>query len=156
MKPNIMKTVFSLLNLCSAPGGSRLGKSLYQVFSVSPPLPPVLFSLLPSSALFCAPGCWRVQNMSPGTLSTQFLVRFSQWERLAGGKRERLDSSSLLRTLVFSENCVCLSVGVKPINTTKPNMGRSKDLLSATSKENIGDLSQRSIFSNNKTGKALN
>ena len=71
-------------------------------------------------------------------------------------ERERLGSSSLLCSLVFAENCVCLLVGVEPVGTTKPKMGRRKDLLPATSKENLRDLSQRSIFSNGKTGKALN
>lgn len=95
-----------------------------------------------------------MQNLSPGTLSSQFPVRFSQCERLAGGKRERLGSSSLLCTLVFSENCICLLVGVESVDTTKPKMGRRKDLLPATSKENLRDLSQRSVFSNGKTEKA--
>ena len=47
-------------------------------------------------------------------------------------------------------------MGVKPIDTTEPNVGGKKDaLLLAASKENTGDLSQSSVSLNGKIGEVL-
>lgn len=151
MKPNITKSVFPPDFMLSSWGISSWKVSISGVFCLPTPAP---CPFLPSSFL-CPVLCprrltcaehvtWHPVHSIPGEIQPMG----------EAGRRE--DSSSLLRTLVFSESCVCLLVAVESIDTTKPNMGRSKDLLSATSKENIGDLSQRSIFLNNKTGKALN
>ena len=44
-------------------------------------------------------------------------------------------------------------MGVKPIDTTEPNVGGKKDaLLLAAGKENTGDLSQSSVSLNSKIG----
>ena len=78
--------------------------------------------------------------------------------RLEGRRKERevgVFRPYLLHVLVFPENWVHLLVGVEPIDTTKPKMGRRKDLLLATSKENTGDLSQSSVCPNSKNGKVL-
>ena len=46
--------------------------------------------------------------------------------------------------------------GVEPKDTTKPKIGRRKELLLiAASKENTGDLSQSSVSRNNKIGEVL-
>ena len=52
------------------------------------------------------------------------------------------------RVLLVTQNCVHLSVGVKPIDKTKPKIRRRKDLLPAASKENTRDLSQSSVSPN--------
>ena len=54
--------------------------------------------------------------------------------------------------LLLPENRVCLLVGVKPKDTTKPKSGRRKDVLFAASKENTGDPSQSTVSPNSKTG----
>ena len=50
------------------------------------------------------------------------------------------------KVLLLSENWVYLLVGVEPIETTKPKIGRRKDLLLlAAGKQNTGDHSQSSV-----------
>ena len=44
-------------------------------------------------------------------------------------------------------------VGVKPKDTTKPQIGKRKDLLLAASKENSRDLSLSNVFPNIKIRK---
>ena len=46
-------------------------------------------------------------------------------------------------------------VVVEPKDTTKPKMGRRKDLLLAASKESTEDLSQGSVSLNGKIGEVL-
>ena len=55
----------------------------------------------------------------------------------------------------YPKNGVRLLVGVEPEDTTKPKIRRRKDLLLAASKEHTGDLSQRSVSPNGKTGEVL-
>ena len=54
-----------------------------------------------------------------------------------------------------TKNWVRLLVGIKPKDTTKPKIGRRKDLLLAATKENTGGLSQSSVSSNSKIGEVL-
>ena len=62
----------------------------------------------------------------------------------------------LILLTVVPKNWVHLLVGVEPIDTTKPKIGRRKDLLLlAASKENTGDLSQSIVTLNNKIGEVL-
>ena len=57
---------------------------------------------------------------------------------------------------ILPPNWVCLLMGVKPIDTTKPKIGRRRDLLLlAASKENTGDLSQSSGSRNSKIGEVF-
>ena len=56
---------------------------------------------------------------------------------------------------MLPKNWVPLLVGVEPKDTTKPKIGRRKDLLLAVRKENTGDLSQSSVSLNSKTGEVL-
>ena len=57
---------------------------------------------------------------------------------------------------MLPENWVHLLVGVEPKDTTKPKIGRRKDLLLlVASKENTGELSQSSVFPNSKIGEVL-
>ena len=50
---------------------------------------------------------------------------------------------------------ICLWVGIKPKDTTKPKSRRRKDLFLAASKENTEDISQNSTSLNSKIGKVL-
>ena len=144
--------------MLSSWGSSSWKVPISGVFCLATPAPnPGLF--LPSS--FLCPGLYprRLTCAEPVTWHPVHSIPSEIQPMGEAGRREereRLGSSSLLCSLVFAENCVCLLVGVEPVGTTKPKMGRRKDLLPATSKENLRDLSQRSIFSNGKTGKALN
>lgn len=52
-------------------------------------------------------------------------------------------------------NWVSVLVGVQPKDTTKPKIGRGKDLLLVASKENTRDLSQSSVSPNSKIGEVL-
>ena len=56
---------------------------------------------------------------------------------------------------MLPKNWVCLLVGVEPKDTTKPKIGRRKDLLLAASKGNTGDPSQSSVSPNSKSGEVL-
>ena len=46
-------------------------------------------------------------------------------------------------------------VGIETKDTTKPKIGRRKNLLLAARKENTGDLSQSTVSPNSKTEKVL-
>ena len=48
-----------------------------------------------------------------------------------------------------------LLVGIEPVDITKPQSGRRKDLLLAAGEENTGDLSQSSVSPNSKIGEVL-
>ena len=54
--------------------------------------------------------------------------------------------------LMLPQNWVRLLVDVEPKDTTKPKIGRRKDLLLAASKGNTADLSQSSVSPNSKIG----
>ena len=57
---------------------------------------------------------------------------------------------------VLPKNWIYLLVGVKPKDTTKPEIRRRKNLLLfAASKENTRDLSQSSVFLNSRVGEVL-
>ena len=57
--------------------------------------------------------------------------------------------------LVFPENQVCLLVGVKPKDTTKPKIWRRKDLLLLAASKNTGGLSQSSVSPNSKNWRSF-
>ena len=58
--------------------------------------------------------------------------------------------------VLLPENWVCLLVGVKPTDITKPEMRRRKDLLLfAAIKENTKDLSQSNVCPSITTGDIL-
>ena len=56
---------------------------------------------------------------------------------------------------LLPQNWVHLLVGVEPKDTTKPKIGRKKDVLLALSKENIEDFSQTSVSPRSKIGEVL-
>ena len=53
----------------------------------------------------------------------------------------------------YLKNWVRLLVGIRPKDTTKPKGRRKGDVLLAGSKENMEDLSQRSVFPAARLGK---
>ena len=63
--------------------------------------------------------------------------------------------ASGLVSCLLPENWVCLLVGVKPEDTTKPEIRRRKDILLAARKENTRHLSQSSVSLHSKVGEAL-
>ena len=68
-------------------------------------------------------------------------------------QRGRASTKALMQELL-PENWVCLLVGDEPIETTRPQLRRRKDLLLLeASKENTGDLSQSSVTPPAQLGK---
>ena len=57
--------------------------------------------------------------------------------------------------IFLPQNWIHLLVGVKPKDTTKPQIGKRKDLLLAASKKNTGHFSESHVFPNTKIGEVL-
>ena len=62
---------------------------------------------------------------------------------------------SLVLLEMLPINWVCLFLGVEPIDTIKPKMGRRDLLLLAANKKKPGDISQRRASLHSKTGEYL-
>lgn len=56
---------------------------------------------------------------------------------------------------MLPENWVCLFLGVEPIDTIKPKMGRRRDLLLLAANKKPGDISQSRASLHSKTGEYL-
>ena len=64
-------------------------------------------------------------------------------------------SSLTPKKKLLPKNYICFLMDVKPKDTTKPKIGRKKDLLLLAETKNTRDLSQGSVSPDSKIGEVL-